>query len=133
VGNTTLTTDFTVLIDPRLAEEGLTADDLRRQFRHNLLMREMVAEVNALVERVENAMEGATGSQAAQLKEIHEQLVTNPVRYSAPKLQTHIQYLSGMVARVDQKVGNQAPARYRVLRAQLDELTAAVDRVLGGD
>jgi photosystem II stability/assembly factor-like uncharacterized protein len=132
VGGTTLTTDFTVLIDPRLAEEGLTAADLQEQFRHNMTMRDMVAEVNALVERVEDAMEGATGNRAAQLQEIHHQLVTGPIRYSPPGLQTHIQYLAGMTARVDQKVGNQAPERYRFLRGELDEITAAVNRILGG-
>ncbi len=132
VGSTTLTTDFTVLIDPRLAEEGLTTADLQAQFRHNMTMREMVAEVNALVERVESAMEGATGSRAQQLQEVADKLITGPIRYSSPGLQTHIQYLAGMTARVDQKIGNQAPERYRVLRAELDELTAAVDRILGG-
>lgn len=132
VGSTTLTTDFTVLIDPRLAEEGLTAADLQEQFRHNMTMLELVAEVNALVERVENALEEATGSRARQLQEVADKLITGPIRYSAPGLQTHIQYLAGMTSRVDQKIGNQAPERYRFLRAELDEITAQVDRILGG-
>jgi photosystem II stability/assembly factor-like uncharacterized protein len=132
VGNTTLTTDFTVLIDPRLAAEGITAADLQEQFRHNRTMLAMVEEVDALVTRVEEALDGASGSRASQLQAIHDQLVTGPIRYSPPGLQEHIRYLAGMTSRGDQKVGNQAPERYRFLRGELDEITAAVDRILGG-
>jgi len=131
VGSTTLTTPFTVLIDPRLADEGLTAADLQEQFRHNTTMMAMVEEVNALVERVEGAMENATGAQAQQLEDIHDGLVTGEIRYSSPGLQEHIRYLAGMTSRVDQKVGNQAPERYRFLRSELDAITAEVNRILG--
>jgi ElaB/YqjD/DUF883 family membrane-anchored ribosome-binding protein len=130
VGNTTLTQPFTVLIDPRLAEEGLTAADLQEQFRHNMTMQAMVEEVNTLVDRVESALEGSTGSRAQQLQEVHARLVTNPIRYSPPGLQDHIQYLAGMTSRVDQKVGRDAFERRQVLRAELDEITAEVNRVL---
>ena len=43
----TLTQPFNVLIDPRLAAEGVTAADLKEQFDHNMRMRELVADVNA--------------------------------------------------------------------------------------
>lgn len=132
VGSTTLTTPFTVLIDPRIAAEGVTVADLEEQFRHNVTMRAMVEEVNALVERVEGALEGATGSRAQRLQEVADKLITGPIRYSAPGLQTHIQYLSGMTSRVDMKIGRDAIERHRVLRAELDEMTAEVNAVLGG-
>jgi hypothetical protein len=131
VGNTVLTTPLTVLMDPRLAAEGITPQDLQALFEHNMMMAEMVEEVNALVTRVERAMEGATGSRADQLEAIHDQLVTGEIRYSAPGLQEHIRYLAGMTSRGDQKVGNQAPARARYLREQLDAITAQVDAILG--
>jgi hypothetical protein len=137
VGNTTLEKPLTVLIDPRLAEEGLTAEDLQEQFRHNMTMRAMVEEVNALVDRVRSAqerLEGATGREAriAQgLAEVADKLITGPIRYSAPGLQTHISYLAGMTRRVDQKVGRDAFERYQVLRTELDEITAEVDRLIG--
>jgi hypothetical protein len=139
VGSTVLTQPLNVLIDPRLADEGLNAADLQEQFRHNLTMRAMVEEVNALVARVREAQErlqGATGAEAraAQaLDEVAGKLITGPIRYSAPGLQTHIQYLAGMTSRVDQKVGRDAFERYDVLRAELDELTAEVNSILGGN
>jgi hypothetical protein len=138
VGGTTLTESLTVLIDPRLAEEGLTAEDLQEQFRHNRTMRAMVAEVNDLVARVSEALErleGATGEEAgraAELRAVADKLITDSIRYSQPKLQTHITYLAGMTSRVDQKVGRDAFERYEVLRAQLDEVNAEANRLLTG-
>jgi photosystem II stability/assembly factor-like uncharacterized protein len=137
VGRTVLNQPLTVLIDPRLAEEGLTVADLQQQFEHNTTMRAMVEEVNALVERVESALErleGAAGADARvreQVQVVADELITAPIRYSAPGLRDHITYLARMTTGVDQKVGRDAYERYEVLRAELDEITAEVNRLLG--
>jgi len=137
VGNTVLTQPLTVLIDPRLAAEGLTAGDLQEQFEHNTTMRAMVEEVTAFATRVEAALErleGATGADARTrqgVQAVADKLLTNPIRYSQPGLRTHITYLSGMTSRVDQKVGRDALQRYEVLRSELDELKAEINRLLG--
>ena len=137
VGSTTLTEPLTVLIDPRLAEEGLTAADLQEQFEHNSIMRAMVAEVNALASRVEAALERLEGAAVAEARTLQgvqavaDRLLTNSIRYSQPGLQTHISYLAGMTSRVDQKVGRDAFERYQVLRAELDELTGEFNRLVG--
>ncbi len=133
VDGTTLTQPFTVLIDPRLAEEGLTAADLEEQFQHNTTMRAMVEEVNALVARVRDAMGTASGSRAEALRAIQDKLVTGPVRYAQPGLQENIRYLAGMTSRGDQKVGRDAIERHEVLRRELAALTAEVNRILGGN
>jgi hypothetical protein len=136
-GDRTFTESFDLLIDPRLEAEGINAADLRQQFEHNTRMRDMVQEVNALVQRVRNEqsrLEGAAGANEQRRQQVDallDQLVAGPVRYSKPGLRDHIQYLAGMTARSDQKVGNQAPARYEVLRAELDRLSAEVVRLLG--
>jgi len=138
VDGTTLTRPFTMLIDPRIAAEGVTVADLREQFEHNRTMQAMVADVNALVTRVTGALEGlrgATGAdaqKARRLEEIAGKLITPPVRYSPPGLQEHIRYLAGMTTRVDQKIGRDAIERHQVLRAELDAITAEVNAVLGG-
>jgi hypothetical protein len=62
---------------------------------------------------------------------VADKLITGPIRYSAPGLQTHISYLAGMTRRVDQKVGRDAFERYEVLRAELDEITGEVNRLMG--
>ena len=137
VGNTTLSQPLTVLIDPRIAAEGVTVADLQEQFEHNTTMRAMVQEVNDLVARVRAALaelEGATGADARKaeaLQVVADKLITDRIRYSQPKLQTHISYLAGMTSRVDMKIGRDAIARYQVLRAELDAVTAEANRLLG--
>lgn len=137
VDGQTFTQPLRVLMDPRLAEEGITEQDLREQFAHNLRMQAMVEEVNALVNRVRQALsrlEGATGAEAQRARELQavaEKLITPPIRYSKPGLQEHIRYLASMTRSVDQKVGRDAYQRYDVLRRELDVLTAEVNRILG--
>lgn len=138
VGGLTKTVPLTVQIDPRLAAEGYTAADLQEQFAHNVRTRAMVTEVNALIARARQAETrlAAAGAPAAdslaKVKAVlHGTLLTQPVRYGKPGLQAHIQYLSGMTTRVDQKVGRDAMERADVLRKELDEATAAINRVIG--
>ena len=137
VGATVLTESFNVLIDPRVAEDGVTLADLQEQFEHNLRMREMVTEVNQLVTQVREAQTkmraaSTTDSDAAnRVNAIATKLLTEPVRYGKPGLQAHITYLAGMTANVDQKIGRDAIERFEVLRKELDAIRAEVDRLLG--
>lgn len=138
VGNETKTVPLTVLMDPRLAAEGYTAADLQEQFDHNVSMRAMVTEVNALVARsraAETRLRAASGQAAAdslaKVVAVNEVLLTAPVRYGKPGLQAHISYLAGMVTRVDQKVGRDAVERKAVLRKELDEARKALDAAIG--
>ncbi|HEV2835514.1 MAG TPA: hypothetical protein VGW58_09370, partial [Pyrinomonadaceae bacterium] len=136
-GAVTLTQPLTVLIDPRVAADGVTLADLQEQFEHNMRMRALVNDVNQLVTRVReaqnklrNANNGADGSTLTALNEIAAKLMTEPVRYGKPGIQAHITYLAGMTANVDQKIGRDAIQRYEVLKRELDTLRAEADRVL---
>jgi photosystem II stability/assembly factor-like uncharacterized protein len=135
VDNTTLTQPLTVLIDPRIAAEGVTVADLQEQFDHNTRARELVTAVNQLVTRVRDAQTklrnapGANVDLVKQVDAIAGKLLTEPVRYGKPGLQAHIQYLSGMTGGVDQKIGRDAIERYQVLRKELDAVRAEFDRL----
>jgi photosystem II stability/assembly factor-like uncharacterized protein len=138
VGNTSLTESFNVLIDPRVAEDGVTVADLQEQYEHNMRVREMVNSVNQLVARVRefqqksSAVGASTGPDAvSRINAVAARLLTEPVRYSKPGLQAHINYLASMTANVDQKIGRDAIERYQVLKKELDTLRAEVDRILG--
>jgi hypothetical protein len=122
-----------VLIDPRLAEEGLTAADLEEQFTHNTRMQSMVAEVRALTQRLTAERQRLGDSQPTKRAEIDAVLAkiqTAPVRYGKPGIQQHISYLAGMTTRVDMKVGRDVLARATVLRTELDAITAEAERAL---
>ena len=131
VGSATQTQPFRVLIDPRVAEGGVTVADLVEQYEHNERMSAMVEEVNALVERVQGALQSGSADVKRRLAPVAEKLITPDVRYSKPGLQDHIRYLQSMTTRVDQKVGRDAIERANVLREELDAATAEVDRILG--
>jgi len=130
VGDATETQPFSVLIDPRIAAEGVTAADLKEQFDHNMRMRDLTVAVGQLLGRVRG---GLAGPHADKLRAIYEQLVNTPegVRYSKPGLQAHIQYLAGMTTAVDQRIGRDAVERYQELKKELDALKLEVDRLLG--
>lgn len=136
-GSTTQTVPLRVRIDPRLAADGTTEADLQAQFAHNVKMRDMVADVNALLARVRAAearLKGATGAAAdtaVKVKEVSEIVNTQPIRYGKPGLQAHITYLAGMTARADQKVGRDALERYEFLRTELEAAKAKLDRAIG--
>jgi hypothetical protein len=137
VGGTTLIEPFNVLIDPRVADDGVTIADLQEQFEHNMRMRELVNSVNQVVTRVRDAQTkvrnapGADGDMTNRLNAIAGKLLSEPVRYGKPGLQAHITYLAGMTANVDQKIGRDAIKRYELLRNEFDTIRAEIDQVLG--
>ena len=136
VDTTTLTEEFNVLIDPRVADDGVTLANLQEQFEHNMRMRELVNGVNQIAARVRDAQAklrtgpGTDGDTANRVNAIAAKLFTPQVRYSRPGLQAHITYLAGMTANIDQKIGRDAIERYEVLRKELDEIRAELDSVL---
>ncbi len=128
-GNTILVQPINVLIDPRVAADGVTVADLQEQFEHNLRMREMVTGVNQLISKLREAQNKAPND--PRLKSLAEKLLTEPVRYGKPGLQAHITYLTGMTANVDQKIGRDAIERYQVLKKEFDAIRAEAEQVLG--
>lgn len=129
-GSWTSTQALTVVEDPRITKDGVTEADLREQFEHNLRVRDLVSDANKAVARIRAAQKSATGDQLARVNALAAQLITPPIRYSQPALQTHITYLYGMTNATDQKIGRDAIARYEVLRKQLDRLIADLNQIV---
>jgi len=135
----TQTQPLTVLIDPRIAAEGITNADLVEQYEHNVKMRELQAAVTQLVSRAREArgrLQNATGADAEKAKQvqaIYDKLVNTPegIRYNKPGLQEHVQYLAGMTANTDQKIARDAISRYAELKKEFDGLKAELDKVIG--
>ena len=126
-----------MLIDPRVAEDGVTVADLQEQFEHNMRMREMVTSVNQLVARVRDAQtkmrnaSTADNDMAAKVQRARRETFdrTHSLQQAGPAGAHH---LSGEHdGECDQKIGRDAIERYAVLKKELDALRAEVDRVLG--
>jgi photosystem II stability/assembly factor-like uncharacterized protein len=118
-----------VLIDPRVAADGVTVSDLQEQFEHNMRMRDLVSSVNQLVTRVREAMSKSPND--PRLTALAAKLLTEPVRYGKPGLQAHVTYLASMTANVDQKIGRDAIERYQVLKKEFDAVRAEANQILG--
>ena len=131
LGSWTSTEPLTMIEDPRVTEAGVTASDLREQFEHNMRVRELVSDVNKAVARLRAAQRSATGDTLAKLNELASHLITPPVRYSKPELQTHITYLYSLTTATDQKIGRDAIERYGVLRKELDQRIAELNKLTG--
>jgi hypothetical protein len=131
------TQPLVLTIDPRLTADNITAADLREQYEHNVRMRDMVAEVGKVANRVRQArMRLRSGGNSDSLSKVEALATTlfgadEGVRYGRPGLQTQITYLAGMTARVDQRIGHDAVERYQTLRKELNALEARVTHALG--
>ena len=94
-------------------------------------MRELVSDANQTVARLRAAERNATGDKKAKLSELSSHLITPSIRYSKPELQTHITYLYSLTTATDQKIGRDAIDRYDVLRKELDQRIAELNRIIG--
>jgi hypothetical protein len=133
----TATQPFTVIEDLRITRDGVSTAQLREQFDSSLKVRELVSDVNKAVARVRQAqakLRNATGPDAdrlAKLNELASRLITPPIRYSKPELQTHITYLYTLASGADQKLGRDVMERYAVLRKELDSRISELNSILG--
>jgi hypothetical protein len=131
VNGASLVQPFTVLVDPRLADEGMTAADFQELYDHNLRMRQLIADVTQAVGRVREAQSkfksAGDARGLARADAIAAKLLTAPVRYGKPGLQQHVNYLNQMLANSDQKVGRDALQRYQVLRKEMDAIKLEID------
>ncbi len=136
-GSWTAKQPLEIVEDPRVTADGVTTADLAGQLDFQLKAMALLSEVNHAVARVREAQakmkaDGADGTdKAQQLKAVADKLITPPIRYSQPVLQTHVAYLYSENNRTDQKVGRDAIARYEQLRKQVEAEVAEVNRILG--
>jgi len=149
VGDWTATRSFDVLVDPRVAADGVTPADLQAQLAFNLEVREAmsraagaVARIDStryiLAARVEAGDAGAVDVSEA-LDEIRAALVTEEgMSYPPPMRYDQLGYLYGMTTGGDHKPGRDAYERFAVLQAELngflqtlDALTRRTTRLVG--
>ncbi len=122
VDGATVSRDFRLRMDPRVVREGwVTAEHVREQVELALLARDALSEARMAASRLEAAMESGS---SAELEAIHDDLVTDPIRYSRPMLADQIAYLAGNLDTADQPPGRDAVERYEELRGQLDDVLA---------
>ncbi len=130
------TRDFEVLMDPRVIDDGVTVADLQDQFDLALEIIAAMDDAGSTIDRLEEAMaRAADGSDvSAELAEIEAALVTDPndeiSSYPQPMLASQLDYLYGNSTAADQKPGEDMYTRLEVLKAELEEHKANLERLV---
>ena len=131
-GSVTTRQPLTVVADPRVLASGVTNADLEAQYQHNLRVGKLAADTGAAATRLRAALKDTTDpAKLAALNRIAARLLTPPVRYSPPGLDTHVRYLASQTADFDGKIGNHPTERYAELRAAIDAIVRELDVALG--
>ncbi len=128
------TRSFEVLMDPRVAADGVTVADLREQFDLGIEIRTAIEDADATIERLEGAMRRVSegGDIERQLTEIEAALVTDQSisSYPQPMLRDQLNYLSGSSQRADQKPGEDMYERLEVLVSELEAHKIRLQRLM---
>ena len=134
---------FEILIDPRVAADGVTLFDLEAQERLCLDVMMLQNRARNTASQLEKEIENLTSktegggqlsrrekSLEAKLNEIKVKLVTSRGRYQQPMVLDQIGYLSSMLDRADQKPGRDAYLRYDELKEALTLCEQEISQVL---
>ncbi len=119
-----------VRIDPRYAKDGVTVADLAEQTRFALQVRDSLAEVRRLGDRVKQALDRGAGNKA-QLETLYYKIVNRPGPYPANMLVEQFANIAREIGQADQKVGASAFERYNDLLKELAAIKKEVDQVAG--
>ncbi len=143
VGNWSSAEHFRILLDPRVAADGVTQSDLAAQ--ESLSLRVMKVsnraretqtriqkERKSLTEQIKQGGRAARQAQSGEKKldGLYSRLVTAQGPYPTPKLIDQLNYLYRMLDQTDQKPGRDAYQRLDELEQLLSEILSDLSKVL---
>ncbi len=130
----TQTRSFEVLMDPRVAADGVTVADLQAQYDLALDIIDAMNSADETIERLEDAMRrAAEGSDVREdLREIQDALVTDESisSYPQPMLADQLGYLYSNATRADQEPAADMYTRLEDLRTELQEHQERLQRLI---
>ncbi|MFM8395120.1 MAG: hypothetical protein ACKOB4_14465, partial [Acidobacteriota bacterium] len=118
----TLTQPLVIELDPRLARDGVTIDDLREQLELIQKVRQSAREAAGLVQRIDRELAAAPLPRQTILRQVRQQLVTASGAYPQPMLIDQLGSIYRLISDADRKVGRSAIEYYDELRRELDRL-----------
>lgn len=135
VGNWSSTREFNVLIDPRVAADGVTQAALEEQLQHSLRVRDAISDARRTLARLREAKQRTREGSAerGRLETLEARLATasaGGIRYPQPMLIDQLQYLYRMITRADQKLGQDAFERYRELERELEGIKEELNSIV---
>ncbi len=126
--------DFEVMMDPRVAGDGVTIADLQAQFDLGIQVRDAIEDADATIESLQGAQTRvAEGSDVeTELKEIERALLTNQTitSYPQPMLRDQLNYLNSNSQRADQRPAADMYERLEVLVSELEQHKERLQRLI---
>ncbi len=132
-----------ILLDPRVAADGVTLSDLKEQEQLSLDVLKLQDRARNTSNRLEKEIENLTAKTEkgkklsrreknleSKLNKIKARLVTSRGRYQQPMVLDQIGYLAGMLDRADQKPGHDAYVRYDELQEALTQCEREISQAL---
>ncbi|MCH8245492.1 MAG: hypothetical protein IH951_03690 [Bacteroidetes bacterium] len=137
-GDWTAEHEVRILIDPRIAADGITQDQLDEQLAFNLKVRDLMSQANQLVAQIDSTLESLESliedknGRALEIEEgldrIYAELVTDDSEsYPPPMLLNQLSYLRGMTSSADQAPGQDGYRRLEELRAEVERWASELD------
>ncbi len=131
---------FTIKMDPKVAESGVTLSEIKAQETLNLKVREQRNLAKQTLNNIEKNKAKLTGlpidqqtkSQQKQIEELEEliqQFVTKKGRYQKPMLLDQFRYLNYMIDAADQQPGDDAQIRLKELSGLLKKHISAYRKI----
>jgi hypothetical protein len=120
-----------IIIDPRVAADGVTLADLQEQLDLSLKVRDAISEARKLANRIRDAREKMKADAAAskKLQELWDRVVTAGGVYPQPMLIDQFSNIARMIGQADQKVGRDAFVRYDDLMKEMASIKAALEAI----
>jgi hypothetical protein len=121
-------------LDPRIADSGVSTEDLIRQEQLALAVRDLMTDARKMAndidlrrEELSKKIEKGKASKKVlaedeALEFVESELVTAEGRYMTPMLIDQIRYLSSMIDRADQIPGEDAYLRFEELKNRFEAL-----------
>jgi hypothetical protein len=110
---------FTFEMHPEWIQEGMTVLDLKEQEALSVRIAQLYMEIKAKKEALETQLKE---KEDPALRATLAQLKKGPARYDKPMIYDQVKYLYEMITHVPQKPGDEAHARYAVLKRMWEEM-----------
>lgn len=120
---------FEILMDPKIAKEGLTEGDIQKQLAVQLQVRDLLTQARKLqsdLEKESKTIKGKKGQEQrkALIEEVLAELKNEDGAYPQQMLVSQIAYLYRMTTGADQLLGKDVMERYQELVLKLESIHA---------
>ena len=129
VGGQSIEQPFEIIMDPRVAQEGISAGDIQTQLLMQNKVINLLSEARKLQANLEEEAEALEGKKAkakaarlGKVKAVLKKLKNDEGAYPQQMLVSQISYLLGMISRADQLPGQDVEQRYTELVASIGKI-----------